>query len=213
MKTKVLFVTASLTACLVVAAMAAQKSSTAPDSKAAGSSASKAAAPMHHSSMTSSVTATVVSVDQATRKVTLKGENGSEYTFTADPSVKNLAQVKAGDMVTATYTESVGYVVKKGEGAAAMSSSEGTTTAPAGEKPASMTTSKTTVSVVITAIDTAAPSVSFKGPNGSVHTVKVEDPEKLTDVKVGDTVDITYTEALSLKVHAANSAAATGKKK
>lgn len=214
---KVLFVTASLTACLVVAAMAAQKSSTAakPASSAKpASTSSTAAAPMHHSSMTSSVTATVVSVDAATRKVTLKGEHGSEYSFTADESVKNLDQVKAGDVVTATYTESIGYVAKKGEGAAAMSSTEGTTTAPAGSKPAATTTSKTTVSVVITAIDTAAPSVSFKGPGGSMHTVKVEDPDKLADVKVGDTVDITYTEALSLKVHTPKAAApATAKKK
>jgi hypothetical protein len=144
----------------------------------------------------------------------LKGEHGNEYTFTADPAVKNLDQVKAGDVVTATYTESIGYVAKKGEGAAAMSSSEGTTTAPAGSKPAAMSTSKTTVSVVITAIDTAAPSVSFKGPGGSMHTVKVEDPDKLADVKVGDTVDITYTEVLSLKVHTPQAAApATAKKK
>jgi hypothetical protein len=199
---KTLILSASLIACLSVAAMAAQKSTTPPASKPAGSSASAtSASTMHHSTMTSSVTATVVSVDQATRKVTLKGGNGDEYTFTAEPSVKNLAQVKPGDIVTATYTESVGIVAKKGTGEASMSSTGGTTTAPAGSKPAATTTSKTTVSVVITAIDTKAPSVTFKGPQGNTHTVMVQDPDKLADIKVGDTVDITYTEVLALKVH------------
>jgi ribosomal protein S1 len=196
---KALFVTACLTACLSLAAGAmAQKSAAAPAStKPAGTSAAK---PMHHASTTSTVTATVVSVDPATRKVTLKDESGAEYSITAEPSVKNLAQVKPGDIVTATYTESVGYVVKK-DGATGMTASQGMTSAAPGEKPAAVSTSKTTVTVKITAIDPKVPSVTFKGPQGSTHTVKVEDPEKLEGVMVGDMVDITYTEALSLKVH------------
>jgi hypothetical protein len=196
---KTLVATASLVACLSLAAVAlAQKSSTAPAStKPASSSKAK---PVHHTSTTSTVTATVVSVDPATRKVNLKGENGAEFDITAGPNVKNLAQVKPGDIVTATYTESVGYVVKK-DGATGTTASQGTTTAAAGEKPAAVSTSKTTVTVKITAIDPKVPSVTFKGPQGTTHTVKVEDPEKLEGVMVGDMVEITYTEALSLKVH------------
>ena len=197
----------SMLSCLSVSALAAPPASS---QKPAGTPAAKAAAPMHHSAVTGSVTATVISVDQASRRVTLRGEDGSEYTFTAEPSVKNLAQVKAGDVVTATYTESIGYVVKKG-GEAGMSASQGMSTAPAGEKPAGVATSKTTVTVVITAIDTKANSVTFKGPQGNSRTVMVQDPEKLEGVKVGDSVDITYTEALSLKVHAPQSAAAKKK--
>jgi ribosomal protein S17 len=136
-----------------------------------------------------------------TRKVTLKDENGAEYSFIAEPSVKNLAQLKPGDVVTSTYTESVAYVVKNDGGAPSMSASQGMTTAPAGEKPGAVATSKTTVTVVVTAIDAKAASVTFKGPQGNTHTVKVQDPEKLEGVKVGDTVDVTYTEALSIKVH------------
>lgn len=202
--TKALFVTVFSVASLSLAAAAMAQGSESSAQKPAGTpakSASKSAAPAHHTSMTSSVTATVVSVDQATRKVTLRGESGDEYTFTAQPSVKNLAQVKAGDVVTVTYTESIGAVVRKEGAPMGASTTQGATSASEGEKPAGTATSKTTVTVTVTAIDTKVPSITFKGPQGNTHTVKVQDPEKLEGVKVGDMVDITYTEALSLKVH------------
>ena len=63
---------------------------------------------------TTTVTATVAKIDQKTRAVTLKAANGQEYSFVADEAVKNLAQVKKGDVVTATYTEALAYEVKKG---------------------------------------------------------------------------------------------------
>lgn len=63
---------------------------------------------------TATVTATVVKVDQKTREVTLKGEDGEEFSFVASADVKNLAQMKPGDVVTATYAEALAYEVKKG---------------------------------------------------------------------------------------------------
>ena len=59
------------------------------------------------------------------------------------------------------------------------------------------------MTVLITAIDPKAPSVTFKGPAGNTRTVKVMHPEKLQGVNVGDTVEITYTEALAIKVEEA----------
>jgi hypothetical protein len=56
---------------------------------------------------------------------------------------------------------------------------------------------------VITAIDPKVPSVTIKGPHGGTETVKVMHPEKLQGVSVGDTIDITYTEAVGVKVEEA----------
>jgi len=201
---RALLTTGCVVACLSIGAIALDQTPTTKPAakKPAGTPAAKSAAPAHHTVVsTETVTATVVSVDQKTRAVTLKDDSGAQYSFVAEPSVKNLKQVKPGDVVTATYTESVGLVMKKNGGAPSMTSSQGMSTAPEGQQPAGVATSKTTVTVVITAIDPKAPSVTFKGPQGNSHTVKVEDPEKLEGVKVGDTVDIVYTEALSLKVH------------
>jgi hypothetical protein len=45
--------------------------------------------------------------------------------------------------------------------------------------------------------------VTFRGPAGKTRTVKVLHPERLKDVSVGDTVEITYTEAIAIKVESA----------
>ena len=47
------------------------------------------------------------------------------------------------------------------------------------------------------------PSVTFKGPAGNVRTIKVQQPEKLKGVQVGDTVDITYAESIAISVEKA----------
>ena len=151
---------------------------------------------------TETVTATVVKVNQKTREVTVKMENGNEHSFVAGDEVKNLAQVKKGDIITAVYTEAIAYEVKK-HGAAGTTTTTASTSAKPGSKPAAVMAQQTTVTVRITAIDTQAPTVTFMGPKGNTETIKVRDPKNLEGVKVGDMVDITYTESLAIKVDAA----------
>jgi hypothetical protein len=145
------------------------------------------------------VTATVAKIDQATRQVTLKTDDGREVTFVADPAVKNLPQVKAGDQVVATYTEALAYEVKKG-GSAGVSATMAGGTAKPGAMPAGAIAKQVTITVTIAAIDPKVPSVTFKGPQGNTRTIKVQRPERLQGVSVGDTVDLTYTEALAIKI-------------
>jgi hypothetical protein len=146
------------------------------------------------------LTATVTAINQTTREVTLKKEDGTEVSFVASEDVKNLAQVKVGDMLHVVYGEALAYEVRKG----------GTTVAPAtaiaggaaelGQRPAGALARQTTATVVITAIDAKVPSVTFQGPAGNTRTIKVLHPEKLEGVSVGDTVELTFTEALAIKV-------------
>jgi Cu/Ag efflux protein CusF len=148
------------------------------------------------------VTATVTRIDHQTREVTLKGVDGQECSFVAGDAVKNLAQVQKGDVVSATYTEAVAYEVKKGGKADAAATVAGGA-APLGTKPAAVVGGKVTATVAIVAIDPKVPSVTFKGPGGNTRTVKVKDPAKLKGVSVGDTVEITYAEALAIDVEKA----------
>jgi hypothetical protein len=148
------------------------------------------------------VTATVTQIDQTTRQVTLKASDGKEYSFVAGDAVKNLAQIHQGDLVHATYTEALAYEVKKG-GTTGASTKVGGGTAEPGAKPAAAIAQQTTVTVAIIAIDPKVPSVTFKGPAGNTRTIKVRQPERLQGVSVGDTVDITYTEALAINVEKA----------
>ena len=151
---------------------------------------------------TAEVTATVTKIDQKTREVSVKTEDGEEFSFVADPAVKNLPQVKVGDKITALYAEALAYEVKKGAGTASLEANVGGAAAKEGEKPAGVIGRQIKATVTVTAIDPNAPSITFKGPRGNTRTVKVRDPKKLEGVAVGDSVDITYTEALAVRVEA-----------
>jgi predicted aconitase with swiveling domain len=150
--------------------------------------------------LTVELTATVVEIDHKTRTVTLKVADGKTETFVVDEAARNLDQVQKGDVVVVTYAEALAYEVKTG-------GTTGSTTVAAaakpGAKPAGVLARETTVTVTITAIDEKAPSVTFKGPAGNTRTIKVKHPEKLKTVKVGDQVELTYTEALALTVEKA----------
>jgi hypothetical protein len=56
------------------------------------------------------------------------------------------------------------------------------------------------VTATILNLDKTKETVTLKGPDGDVVVVKVQDPANLDKVKVGDTIVITYTEALAIAV-------------
>jgi hypothetical protein len=147
------------------------------------------------------VTATVEKVDQKKRLVTLRGADGKVNTIKVGEEVRNLPQVKVGDVVAIAYYESLAYEVKK-PGTAELgvtSTTEGGRAKP-GEKPAAVGAREVTITTRITAIDKKTPAVTLQGPEGDLVTVKVRHPEKLEQVEVGDLVEITYTEAVAVKV-------------
>jgi hypothetical protein len=145
------------------------------------------------------VTATVAQIDHKTREVTLKAADGREVSFVADAAVKNLDQVKKGDLVAASYTEALAYEVRKSGKPGAESGVAAAAAAP-GAKPAGAVVQSTVVTVSIVAIDPKVPSVTFKGPGGKEKTIKVASADKLQAVKVGDVVDIGYSEAIAMRV-------------
>src|SRR5262245_47033201 len=139
-------------------------------------------------------TATVVKIDQKTRHVTLKGEDGKTQTIHVGPEVHNLPQVKKGDVVRVTYHQSIAYQVSKaGTAKPGASASTDVTRAAPGEKPGGSVTDKVTVRATIAAIDKSAGTVTLRTSKGEGKPIKVKDPSKLDLVSVGDVVDITYT--------------------
>jgi Cu/Ag efflux protein CusF len=146
-------------------------------------------------------TARVKALDLQTRQVTLERADGSEVTIYADDTVRNLPQVKVGDVVKASYYESLAYEVKKpGTAAPGATVAEEAARARPGEKPAGAGAQVTTAVFTITGIDKAAGTVMLQGPTGRVTTVKARDPRNLERVAVGDLVEVTYTEAVAVTV-------------
>jgi hypothetical protein len=62
-----------------------------------------------------------------------------------------------------------------------------------------------TMSATIAAIDTSAGTVTLKWQDGTSDTIKARDPANLKKVKVGDVVDIVYSEAVAVAVRPAGS--------
>jgi Cu/Ag efflux protein CusF len=149
-------------------------------------------------------TATVKKIDHKTRKVTLQRADGSQVTFVAGDQVQNLSQVKAGDVVQATYYESIAFQVKKaGEGQVGAEVAEGMERAAPGEKPGAAGARVTTVTARIASIDKKQGTVTLEMPDGESTVVKARDPKNLERVAAGDLVDITLTEAVAIAVEPA----------
>jgi hypothetical protein len=56
------------------------------------------------------------------------------------------------------------------------------------------------VVTTIEALDRRNNTVTVKGPLGRYLTARVADPERLTKVRIGDTVVIVYTEAMAVSL-------------
>jgi Cu/Ag efflux protein CusF len=148
--------------------------------------------------------ATVTAIDLKTRMVTLKGPEGKETTIYVDERARNLPQVKVGDVVKVAYLQDLAWQVKKStKGAASPEVEAAAVRAKPGEKPGAAAAQRITFTATIEAIDLANNTVTLKGPQGNSRTFKARNPANLKKVKVGDLVDITYTEAVAIKVEAA----------
>ncbi len=146
------------------------------------------------------VTATVESIEASTRTVTLKNRTARSSPTVAPDTFKQFSTLKIGDTVQARYYENLVLRVKKpGEKDVDAAQAAATPSATAGGTQAK----QRTITATITAIDDKVPSITFSGPNGWKYSSRVEDKKALATVKVGDKVDITWTEALLLSLEPA----------
>jgi Cu/Ag efflux protein CusF len=149
---------------------------------------------------TKTVSATVESIESATRSVTVKKADGTYEVFYVPAAIKKFEALKIGDTVTARYYENV-VLTMKAPGEKAVDSSEAAVTR-AKDSAAGTVAHQRSITATIAAIDPKAPSITFTGPNGWKYSTRVEDKASLAKVKVGDKVDITWTEAMVLSLDA-----------
>jgi len=149
-----------------------------------------------------SAKAKVEAVDAATRTVTFKGEKGNVFEVVAGDEVKNFDQIKVGDVLTVTYAEAIAFELKKGgKGVRERREATDAVAAAPGEKPAAAAGRRMIIVADVTKVDHKKGTVTLRGPKQS-RTLKVDDPAKLKNVKVGDQVEVTYVEAVALEIGA-----------
>jgi hypothetical protein len=143
--------------------------------------------------------ATVEAIEASTRSVTLKRTDGTYLSTVAGPEVKRFDEIKIGDKVTARYYDTLVVRVKQ-PGEPDVASQVTGTTGSAQAVPGGTKAKQTTITATIAAIDQNTPSITFTGPNGWKYTSRVEDKAALAKVKVGDKVDIVWTEAMLVSI-------------
>jgi translation elongation factor P/translation initiation factor 5A len=145
------------------------------------------------------VTATVTAIDLDARTVDLKTKDGKTTTIVVPEEIANLDKLKVGDTVKTTYAVAIAAEILK----------PGETPAPASVSAAKqgggeiVSARQESAVVKIKSIDLKTNSVTLTGPKGNTETVKVKRPElqeKLKTLKPGDEVQLTYTEAMAIKV-------------
>ena len=145
--------------------------------------------------------ATVEAIEAGSRTVTLKKPDGTFVQVVAGPDIKRFAEIKVGDKVSARYYENVVVRMKK-PGEPDVDTSSGGTTPSQQVLPGGTRATQRTVTATITAIDPKTPTITFTGPNGWKYTSKVQDKAILSTVKVGDRVDVVWTDAMLLSLEA-----------
>jgi len=69
-----------------------------------------------------------------------------------------------------------------------------------GARPGGTIAQQETATVTVKAVDTKVPSITVMTEDGRTVSFKVEDKKNLKDVRAGDKVEITYTEAVMISV-------------
>lgn len=138
-------------------------------------------------------------IDKEKLTVIIKNTRRTLLLNVRDP--RKLDALKVGTPVVARFYPSVLIDVKKKPAGA----SPGTTAQPPaatpkpGEPPATVGR-RVTVTTAIVALDERTQTVTFKGPEGHNEIARVKDPKILETIKVGDLVEITYTQRLAISL-------------
>ncbi len=147
-----------------------------------------------------SARATIAAIDQDNRVVTLKGPQGNTFDVKVGEDVRNFSQLKPGDVVNVKYRQSLLVQMAK-PGQQPMSSvSRSVQRAEPGAKPGGTVTDQINTTATVVSMDKRNAELTLKGPSGNIVTFKGVNPDNLESLKVGDQLDITYTQALAISI-------------
>jgi hypothetical protein len=190
----VIFCTAAILAMPVVALSAEAETAPAPQKKGRVVSETMIAA-----------NATVKAIDMDKRTVTLLLADGRERMFVIDKAVRKLGEVKAGDTVKVRYKEAISVKLNKAKVAPEVKVETKVEPDAKSVKPAGVATRQVTTTATIEKIFDDGKMVTLRMASGNSVDVRVRDKENLAkikkgEVKEGDQIEITYTQALAIAV-------------
>jgi hypothetical protein len=154
-------------------------------------------------------TATVTAVDMERHLVTIQGPQGNSAVIQVTDQVKNLPQVKIGDVVDIQYYRSaIAELVKVDENTTLDTTVSGVkATRPEGEKPGGAIGLQVKRRAEVMFVDPFQKFITFLSPDRGLRKISLENSPELQhylkELKKGDIVEVTYTEALAISLQPA----------
>jgi hypothetical protein len=155
------------------------------------------------------VTAKVTAIDMENRLVTIQGPAGNSVVIEVTEQVKNLPQAKVGDLVDIKYYRSAYVDIVKTDGKVDMATEVGAAHigAATGQKPAGAIGIEVKRKAEVVFVDPYQKFISFRSPDRGLRKISLkESPELqhyLQELKKGDIVEVTYTEAMAISLEPA----------
>lgn len=150
--------------------------------------------------------ATITAIDMENRLVTIEGPDGDSIVVKASDKVKNLPQVEVGDKVVIKYYKSItADIVKLGKDEKLGTEVIGAkASAPLGAKPGGAATVEMKRRVEVVFVDPIQKFISVRDPDRGLRKISLkESPDLqhyLKELKEGDVVEVTYTDAMAIEV-------------
>lgn len=149
------------------------------------------------------VAAKVKAINYSSRQVTLVSADGRETSFRVGDQVQRLNEVKVGDNVQARFTASVvaelrAPTAQEIANPIAITRTQGRT--PQGSTPGAGVIDAVRIVTQIQSVDVPNMLVTLRGPLGETATFKRTNPDRVRLLRAGDTVVLTYTEAVGVSL-------------
>jgi hypothetical protein len=145
--------------------------------------------------------AVVIGVDQKHRLLALQSDDGGRMVLPVAEEFRDFQHARVGDQVVVSYTEAIVWQVKPSDkGATGVSARETLSNPGPNEAPGGAVERALTITATITAFDPPRGTVTLTGPHGQSQTFIAHRRADLEKLRVGDLVDITYSEALAVSV-------------
>jgi hypothetical protein len=143
----------------------------------------------------STATATVEKIEKSIRVVTLRGDGNAILSVYAEPSITAFDTLKAGDVVTVRYVESVVVQVRRNA-------------KPADVRDSTDEAKKTNANVIhqlravvtVEDIDSQGLSVTYRTSDGRKMMHVVQDKRLLDGLHAGDRIEVTLTRERALSI-------------
>jgi hypothetical protein len=140
---------------------------------------------------------TVTKVDAAAGTVTVQGPNGNHTVLAVPANAQNLDKVREGTRFKVRFLEETVVSLSSAEAASSAGQGRVVQLAPKGGNPAGTLARTLDMNGQVESADPANLQITLRTTQGESRTMRVAPDVKLIDVKPGDRITVSYTQALA----------------